>query len=106
MEKPNLNLIEPASVHGGVHEDHVKPLRAQAVNRLLGIDARKRHHLSHVHVQMARELGVNPMMLGKLDNHQQEPWKLTLREYIEHTYLKRSESLLRMTLCPRSSKVR
>jgi len=70
------------------------------------IDARKRHHLSHVHVQMARELGVNPMMLGKLDNHQQEPWKLTLREYIEHTYLKRSESLLRMTLCPRSSKVR
>jgi hypothetical protein len=31
----NLNLIEPASVDGGVHEDHVRPLRAQAVDRLL-----------------------------------------------------------------------
>jgi hypothetical protein len=30
------------------------------------IDARKRHHLSHVQVQMARELGMNPMKLGKL----------------------------------------
>ncbi len=53
------------------------------------IDARKRHHLSHVQVQMARELGMNPMKLGKLDNHEQEPWKMTLREYIEHVYLKR-----------------
>src|SRR5882672_4153878 len=31
----NLNLIEPASVNGGVHEDHVGPSRAQAVDRLL-----------------------------------------------------------------------
>jgi hypothetical protein len=53
------------------------------------IDARKRHHLSHAQVQMARELGMNPMKLGKLDNHEQEPWKMTLREYIEHVYLKR-----------------
>jgi hypothetical protein len=53
------------------------------------IDARKRHHLSHVQVQMARELGMNPMKLGKLDNHEQELWKMTLREYIEHVYLKR-----------------
>jgi hypothetical protein len=53
------------------------------------IDARKRHHLSHVQVQMARELGMNPMKLGKLDNHEQEPWKMTLREYIEHVYMKR-----------------
>jgi hypothetical protein len=44
------------------------------------IDARKRHHLSHAHVQMARELGVNPMKLGKLDNHKQEPWKALLLE--------------------------
>jgi len=30
------------------------------------IDARKRHHLSHAHVQMARELQMNPTKLGKL----------------------------------------
>jgi hypothetical protein len=42
------------------------------------IDARKRHHLSHAHVQMARELGMNPKELGKLDNHKQEPWKATV----------------------------
>lgn len=39
------------------------------------IVARKRHRLSHAHVQMARELGMNPKSLGKLDNHDQEPWK-------------------------------
>ena len=33
------------------------------------ITARKRHGLSHAHVQMARELGMNPRKLGKLDNH-------------------------------------
>lgn len=37
------------------------------------IDARKRHHLSHAQVHMARELGMNPNKLGKLDNHDQEP---------------------------------
>ena len=53
------------------------------------IDARKRHHLSHAHVQMARELGMNPKKLGKLDNHQQEPWKLPLSAFIEQLYFKR-----------------
>ena len=38
---------------------------------------------------MARELGMNPAKLGKLDNHDQEPWKMPLREYLEHLYLKR-----------------
>jgi hypothetical protein len=52
------------------------------------IDARKRHHLSHAQVQMARELGMNPRKLGKLDNHHQEPWKTPLRQYIEHIYFK------------------
>ena len=42
------------------------------------IDARRRFRLSHEHVQMARELGMNPKKLGKLDNHDQEPWKLPL----------------------------
>ena len=42
------------------------------------IDARQRHHLSDAQVQMARELGMNPAKLGKLDNHDQEPWKMPL----------------------------
>jgi len=50
------------------------------------IDARKRFHLSHAQVQMARELGMNPRRFGKLANHKQEPWKLPLPLYIEHLY--------------------
>jgi len=38
---------------------------------------------------MARELGMNPKKLGKLDNHDQEPWKLPLPAFIEHLYVKR-----------------
>lgn len=53
------------------------------------IEARRRHRLSHAHVQMARELGLNPKKLGKIDNHRQEPWKLPLPEFIEHLYFKR-----------------
>jgi hypothetical protein len=53
------------------------------------IDARTRHHLSHARVQMARELGLDPKKLGKLDNHRQEPWKVHLPEFIERLYLKR-----------------
>ncbi len=53
------------------------------------IDARKRHKLTHAHVQMARELGMNPNKLGKLDNRDQEPWKAPLAEFIEHLYFKR-----------------
>jgi hypothetical protein len=53
------------------------------------IDARKRHHLSHAQVQMARELGMNPAKLGKIDNHKQEPWKLPLPQFIEELYSKR-----------------
>ncbi|MBI4951265.1 MAG: hypothetical protein HY908_04475 [Myxococcales bacterium] len=53
------------------------------------VDARKRHHLSHAHVQMARELGMSPTNLGSLDNHRQEPWKAPLAEFIEHLYEKR-----------------
>jgi hypothetical protein len=53
------------------------------------IIARTRHRLSHAHVQMARELGMNPAKLGGLDNHRQEPWKLPLPEFIQHLYEKR-----------------
>lgn len=52
------------------------------------IDARKRHHLSHAQVQMARELGMNPKKLGGLNNHKQEKWKMPLRQFIEHLYAK------------------
>ena len=47
------------------------------------VDARKRFHLSHAHVQMARELGMNPRKLGGKANHRQEPWKIPLPQYIE-----------------------
>ena len=40
--------------------------------------AQKRHRLSDKQVQMARELGLNPDKLGKIDNHKQEPWKAPL----------------------------
>jgi hypothetical protein len=53
------------------------------------IDARKRFHLSHVQVQMARELGMNPRKLGSLDNHKQERWKAPLPVFIEECYRKR-----------------
>jgi hypothetical protein len=53
------------------------------------IDARRRFHLSDSHVQMARELGMNPRKLGALANHEQEPWKAPLPVFIEHLYQKR-----------------
>jgi len=53
------------------------------------VEARRRHRLSHSQVQMARELGLNPRKLGKIDNHDQEPWKLPLPQFIEELYQKR-----------------
>ena len=53
------------------------------------IDARRRFQLSHAQVQMARELGMNPKKLGKLDNADQERWKLPLPAFIEHLYFRR-----------------
>ncbi len=38
-------------------------------------DAKKRHRLSQMHIQMSRELGMNPKNFGKLDNHKQETWR-------------------------------
>lgn len=52
------------------------------------VEARRCHHLSHAHVQMARELGMNPKKLGKLDNHDQEPSKASLPQFIERLYSK------------------
>lgn len=51
--------------------------------------AQKRHRLSDKQVQMARELGLNPDKLGKIDNHRQESWKAPLPQFIENIYFKR-----------------
>jgi hypothetical protein len=53
------------------------------------IDVRKRYHLSHVHIQMARELGMNPRKFGKIANEKQEPWKAPLPAFIERIYFAR-----------------
>jgi len=53
------------------------------------IDARKKYHLSHTQIQMARELGMDPASFGKLNNHPQDSWKLPLPLFIEKLYMKR-----------------
>jgi len=53
------------------------------------IDVRKRYHLSRAHIQMARELGMNPKKFGKIANHKQKPWKAPLPVFIEDLYFKR-----------------
>ena len=53
------------------------------------VAARQRHRLSHAHVQMARELGMNPKKLGSIDNHRHERWKAPLPEFIENLYEER-----------------
>ena len=52
-------------------------------------DARRRFRLSHIHIQMARELGLNPRKFGSLATGQQEPWKRPLGEFIAHCYSRR-----------------
>ena len=52
-------------------------------------EAQKRFRLSDLHIQMARELGLNPKKFGGLANHRQEPWKLPLPEFIMECYRKR-----------------
>ena len=53
------------------------------------IEAKKKFHLSDTHIQMARELGMNPKKFGSLANHKQEKWKALLSEFIEELYYKR-----------------
>ena len=53
------------------------------------VDVRKRYRLSHAHIQMARELGMNPKKFGKIANHKQEPWKAPLPIFIGDLYFKR-----------------
>lgn len=53
------------------------------------IEAKKKHRLFQKHIQMARELRLNPKGFGKLDNHNQEKWKAPLPQFIEELYYKR-----------------
>ena len=53
------------------------------------VDARNKFQLSHAHIQMARELGLNPKKLGSLANHDQERWKSPLPQFIEELYHER-----------------
>ncbi len=53
------------------------------------VEAKKRHRLAQVHIQMARELGMDPKSFRRLDNHKQEHWKAPLRQYICELYQKR-----------------
>jgi hypothetical protein len=50
------------------------------------IEARKKYKLSHMHIQMARELGLSPKKFGSYANRDQQPWKLPLVEFIEFLY--------------------
>ncbi len=51
--------------------------------------ARKKYRLSAAHIQMIKQLGINPKKLGKIANYQQEPWKAPLSYFIEQLYEKR-----------------
>ncbi len=53
------------------------------------VEAKKKFRLSNMHIQMARELGINPKKFGELANHRQEPWKAPLPVFIEELYFKR-----------------
>ncbi len=53
------------------------------------IEAKKKFRLSDMHIQMARELGMNPTKFGSLANHKQERWKAPLPDFIEDLYYKR-----------------
>ena len=50
--------------------------------------AKKRYHLTDMHIQMARDLGMNPKKFGSLANNKQQKWKAPLSEFIEDIYFK------------------
>ena len=58
------------------------------------IEARNRYRLSNAQIQMARELGMNPKKFGGLANHDQEPWKEPLPQFIESLYREKYGKIL------------
>lgn len=80
--------MDSSSPRGG-HGSVVTRDKAFIPNRLKPwIEARQRWGLSHMHIQMAHELGMNPDQFGKLADHRQERWKRPLPEFIAHLYIK------------------
>ncbi|MBW1792567.1 MAG: hypothetical protein JRJ14_09995 [Deltaproteobacteria bacterium] len=51
--------------------------------------AYRKCRLATRHIQMAKELGLNPLSLIKNIPSPQEPWKLPVRGWIEKMYAKR-----------------
>ena len=64
-------------------------MRKKAEKNKKWIETKKKFRLSNRHIQMARELGMNPKKFGSLANHKQEIWKAPLPEFIEEMYFKR-----------------
>ena len=52
------------------------------------IAVKKKYRLTDTHIQMARELGLNPKKIGKIGNNKQEKWKSPLPQFIEDIYFK------------------
>ncbi len=52
------------------------------------IEARRRYGLSHAQIQMARELGMNPLHLEGLAGRHVDAWKASLPQFIENLYWK------------------
>lgn len=96
--QPSMIDANPDEVYepGNCPETHYRKLRTPMANRKpqipskyqAWIDVRKKHCLSHAHIQMARELGMNPKSFGKISNHSQEAWKAPLPVFIEDLYQK------------------
>jgi len=76
-----LNVVPPRTDHEIVPKNSFIPQKLRP-----WIEARKRYRLPHAQIQMARELSMNPAKLGGKSNHDQEPWKMPLPEYIEYLY--------------------
>lgn len=85
---PALTRCQPL-MHYTRMKNHKLRAKKIPVKDQIWIDARKQFRLSDAHIQMARELGMNPKKLGKLANHKQEPWKLPLPDFVEELYFKR-----------------
>lgn len=52
-------------------------------------EAYKKCRLSTKHIQMAKELGLNPRSLIKNIPNPKQKWKIPVREWIEQMYAKR-----------------
>lgn len=58
-------------------------------NEARWVTARQKYRLTDAQIQMARELGMNPDSFSKFADHQHQPWKLPLPQFIEEQYFKR-----------------